>query len=215
MTFFGRSRREEAAYLSFFYPDSDVLINHLNIRDFSALEAAERAFVSRRMMQPLPAAATPLTYEGFKAIHRHLFQDVYAWAGSIRTYTSGRGPAPFAMPEFIDQSMEAQFARVGRIKELRGISPSGFAQHAAALVNEINAVHPFVEGNGRTQRVWLRLLGAEAGHKITLRSEDRDAWYDASRVGFERQDHRPMEALIAARIESLGIHRDNSDGIDV
>ena len=68
-----------------------------------------------------------------------------------------------------------------------------YAEH----VNEINAAHPFIEGNGRTQRTWLRVLGDNAGYKISLSSKDQEAWYEASRIGFEKIDHKPMAKLIA------------------
>ena len=113
-----------------------------------------------RMRQSLPKDATPRAYEGSTAIHQHLFQDVYAWAGQERTYTTGRGSAPFALPENIGAWAEKQFATLRRRRFLQGLSAAAFARGAAELVNEINAAHPFIEGNGRTQRVWLRALAA-------------------------------------------------------
>lgn len=204
---FGRTSREDKEFRRFLYPDTDVLINKLDIRDAETLEGAERAFVILRLSQPLPPEALRLTYVGFKAIHRHMFQDIYDWAGTIRTYTTGRGPAPFALPEFIDRAMKQQFATLDRLNQLRGVSPDVFARHAAELVNEINAVHPFLDGNVRTQRTWLRVLGAQAGYIITLQSADRETWYDASRIGFERQDHRPMQELLASRMERSTVPR--------
>jgi cell filamentation protein len=75
------------------------------------------------------------------------------------------------------------------------------------LVNEINAAHPFIEGNGRTQRVWLRDIAAQAGHRLTLRSGEKDAWYEASRIGFERSDYQPMAELIERAIRRPQRHR--------
>jgi cell filamentation protein len=192
----GRSGREEAEYRRFRYPGTDTLINLLGIRDPAVLEQAERRLVKSRLGQGLPNDADPTTYEGFLAIHRHLFQDVYAWAGRERTYTTGRGPVPFATPENIRPWMEEQFAALKGRDFLRNLPPCGFAREVAELVNEMNAAHPFIEGNGRVQRVWLRAIAAQAGHKVSLRSSDREAWYEASRLGFERCDHDPMTALI-------------------
>lgn len=211
---FTRISREEEEYRRFRYPDTDVLINQLDIRDAAELDAVERTLLVReRADSGFPTAAQQLTYAGFKAIHQHLFQDVYDWAGTVRTYTTGRGSAPLAVPEFIDQSMDAQFAKLERWSGLRNASSADFAWGAAELVNELNAVHPFIEGNGRTQRAWLRLLGAQAGYKITLRSDDRAAWYDSSRIGFEEQDHRPMERLVASRLEDHSIPNGASDDV--
>ena len=67
---------------------------------------------------------------------------------------------------------------------------------------EINAAHPFIEGNGPTQRTSLRLLADVAGYRLTLASSNRTAWYDASRIGFEQVDHGPMTDLIAANLRA-------------
>ena len=106
----GRSAREEAEYRKVLYPGTETLINRLGIRDPSLLEDAERQLVDTRIEEDLPLPARDLTYTGFKAIHRHLFQDVYDWAGEQRAYTTGRGPAPFARPEHIASWMEDRFA---------------------------------------------------------------------------------------------------------
>ncbi len=66
-------------------------------------------FVDNRLHEGLPVAARATTYDGFKSIHRHLFQDVYEWAGQERTYTSGPGSSPFAPPEQIKPWAEKQF----------------------------------------------------------------------------------------------------------
>ena len=198
---FGRSAREEAQYQKFFYPGTETLINKLDIRDADKLAVAERQLVDNRFKQGLPPAARKMTYAGFKAIHRHLFQDLYEWAGQERTYTTGRGPSPFAVPEHIGSWMNDRFAKLKAEKYLVGLKPEKWAERAAEHVNEINAAHPFIEGNGRTQRTWLRVLADRAGYQLTLSSKDREAWYDASRIGFENTDYRPMAKLIAENLK--------------
>ncbi|AZS19429.1 hypothetical protein CSW63_01405 (plasmid) [Caulobacter sp. FWC26] len=113
-----------------------------------------------RIEEGMPARAGEPTYAAFKAIHFHLFQDLYAWAGQERTYTTGRGPTPFAPPEQIAPWMEKQFAA---FRELKGLSAEGFAVASANFITEINAAHPFIEGNGRTQRIWLGGVAERAG----------------------------------------------------
>ena len=202
----GRSGREDSEFRRFHYPGTETLIDLLGIRDPKRLEVAERRLVRTRLREGLPRAADPRTYPGFMTIHHHLFQDVFGWAGQERTYTTGRGPAPFATPENIRPWMEKQFALLRQQHFLRGLDAAAFARAAAAIVNEINAAHPFIDGNGRTQRVWLRAIAELAGHRLTLRSSDREAWYEASRIGFERADHSPMAALLESSITVLG-HR--------
>jgi len=105
-----RKTAPRAACERVFYSDSRVLLNELGLRHAAFLDAAERPFTDTRIEEGMPARASEPTYAGFKAIHHHLFQDLYAWAGQERTYTTGRGPTPFAPPEQIGPWMEKQFA---------------------------------------------------------------------------------------------------------
>jgi cell filamentation protein len=198
-----RTAHERAAYERTFYPGTETLVNKLDIRDPVLLEQAERAITSRRAREGLPTGADCRSYEGFKAIHRHLFQDLYAWAGEERTYTTARGPIPFAVPEHIAPWMEKQFAELARLECLQGTTPAEFAAGAGRIVNEINAAHPFVDGNGRCQRFWLRQLANGAGFDLTFHERQREAWNEASRVGFEHSEHGPMIALLQSTVVPL------------
>lgn len=196
MTRQGRNAREQAAFESVHDPETGLLRNRRGISDAETLEHAERYFAAMRLQQGLPPEANRLDDEGLKAIHRHLFQDVYDWAGAFREYTTDRGLAPFATPEQIQPWLDRQFEALRRDDGLRGLPPHKFAERAAAVVNEINAAHPFIDGNGRVQRTWLRNLGEQAGHRIVFRSSDKDRWNEASRIGFEKVNHEPMAALV-------------------
>ena len=97
--------------------------------------------------------------------------------------------------------MERQLTELSRKKFLIGQSLDDFAQAAAMYVNEINASHPFVDGNGHTQRFWLRMLADNAGFDLTLRDSDRKRWNDASRLGFMESDHTAMATLLKGRLK--------------
>lgn len=194
-----RNAREQREFERVFHADHQTLRNKLGITNQQALDAAERDANSRRAGQGLPDNARQLTYDGFKAIHRHLFGDIYDWAGRERKYTTGRGAAPFAPPEQIASWMEKQFTALKKERFLAGLPREQFAERAAHYVNEFNAVHPFVDGNGRTQRMWLRLMADHNGFEFRLTSNDREAWNNASRIGFT-SSNKPMAELIAARL---------------
>lgn len=198
-----RSEHERAAFKRVFYPGTDVYVNKLGIRDAAELAAVEREFTSERADQGFPRNATFRTYAGFRAIHRHLFRDLYSWAGKERRYTTGRGSIPFAVPEHIGPWMQKQFNQLAQEGYLVGLSRDEFAAAAARYVNEINAAHPFIDGNGRTQRFWLRMLADNAGFDLTLRDSDAKRWNEASRLGFVRSDHAPMATLLRKRLKSL------------
>lgn len=195
-----RSEHEKAAFRRVFYPGTDVYVNKLNIRDAPVLEAAERELTAERAAQGFPRPAHFRTYDGFKAIHRHLFRDLYAWAGKERKYTTGRGSVPFAVPEHIGPWMQDQFNALARDNYLVGLTAEGFSAAAARYVNEINAAHPFIDGNGRTQRFWLRMLADNAGFVLTLSETDVKRWNDASRSGFVHSNHGPMSKFIKTRL---------------
>lgn len=195
-----RSDHERAAYARVFYPGTDVYVNKLSIRDAARLAAVERELTAERAEQGFPRTAHFRSYDGFRAIHRHLFRDLYAWACKERKYTTGRGSIPFAVPEHIDPWMQQQFDALAREDCLASVGPDAFADAAARYVNEINAAHPFIDGNGRAQRFWLRMLADNAGFELTLRDSDGKRWNQASRTGFMRSDHAPMVTLLRKRL---------------
>ncbi|MEL7444218.1 MAG: Fic family protein [Pseudomonadota bacterium] len=197
---FGRSAREEAAYRKILWPGSEVYRNKLGIRDAVTLEQAERMIVSRRVEQGFPVSCDPYCYAGFREMHRHMFQDIYDWAGQERLYTTRRGAAPFARPEHITTWMEDQFAALDAERFHMSRSRETFAREAAELVNEINAAHPFIDGNGRTQRQWLRALARNMGYRLDIQSADKGRWNHASRIGFVDSDHAPMRDLLTSRL---------------
>lgn len=198
-----RSEHERAAYRRVFYPGTDVYVNKFGIREAAELEKVEREFTSERADQGFPRSANFRTYDGFRAIHRHLFRDLYSWAGKERKYTTGRGSIPFAVPEHIGPWMQQQFNALAYDQFLVGLDLDAFAIAAAKYVNEINAGHPFIDGNGRTQRFWLRMLANHAGFDLTLTEQDGKRWNEASRLGFTRSDHTAMARLLKRRLKPL------------
>lgn len=198
-----RSAHERAAFRRVYYSGTEVYVNKLGIRDAAELEAVERELTSERADQGFPRAASFRTYDGFRAIHRHLFRDLYSWAGRERRYTTGRGSIPFAVPEHIGPWMKLQFDRLAQQRYLIDLSRDEFSEHAARYVNEINAAHPFIDGNGRTQRFWLRMLADSAGFDLTLHDSDAKRWNEASRVGFVRSEHASMARLLRSRMRPI------------
>jgi cell filamentation protein len=199
-----RTARERDEYARIVYPGTSVYVNKLDIRDQVSLEKVDRYLSSTRARQGFPARANFRSYAGFKAVHRHLFQDLFSWAGRERRYTTGRGSAPFALPEHIETWMTQQFAALRADGYLAGRNHDDFAEAAARYVNEINAAHPFIDGNGRAQRFWLRMLADNAGFELRLTARDRKRWNDASALGFTASDHAPMAALLEQRLTPLG-----------
>jgi cell filamentation protein len=180
------------------YPGTDVLRNKENIRDARELEAFERTATANRM-ETLPDN-TPITAEGYREIHRYIFQDVYDWAGKARMVDIAKDDDLFCLAPYIDQELAKRFEAIRAENGLRGLSAEEFAARAADHISELNAIHPFREGNGRTQRAFLFVLGRQAGHEVDMTRIDPQAWNDASRESFRTGDPTPMRNVIASAI---------------
>lgn len=148
------------------YPGSTVLKNIPDLRDAAALELFEATVTAERAGEPLPAGRLGVRH--YKNIHHLLFQDVYRWAGRFRTVRIAKENSTFCYPEFIPAEMERIFGCLKAEKFLNGLMPLEFASGAAHFLAELNAIHPFREGNGRTQLAFMVLLAFRAGHPLDL-----------------------------------------------
>jgi cell filamentation protein len=179
----------------FTIPGTDTLRNHLNLAG-DALDRVERLHTQIRQEQPLPDM--DISVLGLRAIHKHLFETVYPWAGEIRTsHSLVKGTASFLHGRFVPDALARQFDLLAGKHDLKTLSRDAFAQRAAFHIGEINYIHPFREGNGRTIRLFLRELARQAGHDLKLDRIDRDAWMDASGES-SAQNYQPMTQVIRA-----------------
>ncbi|MDR4515739.1 Fic family protein [Nitrosomonas sp.] len=179
------------------YPGTNILINKAGLHTQEAFDPFERVMTFARLAEPLPDI--PMTYEGYKALHHHIFQDVFPWAGQSRTVALSKGETFFGPPRYVDSEMTKRFHLLEHERHLQHLLPEDFAARAAEHLNEINAIHPFREGNGRTQRLFLEVLAAQAGHAIRGKDIHPEPWNDASIQGFQG-NHRPLSALILSGI---------------
>jgi cell filamentation protein len=140
----------------YLYPGTFVLRNRLGITDPVFLEKQERALVVLRSRRGVPRGDFDLAH--LRAIHRHLFQDIYDWAGELRTVEISKGDQQFQFRQFIPTGKADVHRRLVRSRFLRGLPAAGFAGQAAVIVGDINYIHPFREGNGRTQLQYLKQL---------------------------------------------------------
>ena len=116
------------------YPGTTVLINRLGLRAQARLDAFEAEITTQRASEPLPTGR--LSYTHYLAIHRHLFQDVYSWAGKIRTVRIAKQRSAFCYPEHIDHEMRRLFNDLSRQSHLRHLNGNEFATKAAHLSAE-------------------------------------------------------------------------------
>jgi cell filamentation protein len=148
------------------YAGTSVLKNIPGIRTQADLQLFESAIVKQRSLESLPRGN--LSVNHYRSIHRHLFQDVYRWAGRFRTVRTHKGRSTFCYPEHIAGQMAALFADLRHAAFFSGLDPDDFAARAAHFLAELNAIHPFREGNGRAQLAFMGLLGTRAGHPLAF-----------------------------------------------
>jgi cell filamentation protein len=165
------------------YAGTKVLKNIPGIRDQAALDEYEAAMTAQRADEPLPAGHVSVSH--FRAVHHHLFQDVYTWAGRYRTVRLSKGASTFCYPEHIQREMRTLFRALRRKQCLKGLSREAFAAEAASFLSTLNAIHAFREGNGRAQTMFLVLVADRAGHPLNL-------------------DKLEPEAFLAAMVDSFG-----------
>lgn len=141
------------------YPDTNILKNKLGIRDLDILHAAERDYSSVRQAE-LARNGTigDFSLKHLCSIHRQLFQDIYTWAGKLRTVDISKGTI-FCLVQFIESEFQEMYGRLEKENFLADISDKRkMANRLAYYLGEINMIHPFREGNGRTQRIYIEQL---------------------------------------------------------
>lgn len=181
----------------YLYPGTRILKNKLGIRDARALDKAERLFSADRAAEGAPEGDLDLAH--LKAIHRHLFQDIYDWAGEIRTVEISKDGSQFMFRRFIESGMADVHRRIVVANYFTGLSKEVFAAVAGEIIGDVNYVHPFREGNGRVQLLFLKQLCDRAGHPLNLRKIDGVAWIAAS-IAAHRAEYGPMAAAILAAL---------------
>lgn len=178
------------------YPGSNVLINKLNITDEQLLEKAERDITYLRALEAakehIPGS---LDAEHLKRMHRFLFRDIYDWAGKTRQVNISKGN-PFCQVPFIDEQLDRVMDELKKEDYLMNVKdPKALAGRFAYYLGEINAIHPFREGNGRTQRMFIEHLAHRLGYRLDFSRISREDMIVASNKAFHL-DYAMLEELI-------------------
>lgn len=185
------------------YPDSDVLKNKFDIREQSKLDRLEEEFVSLRSFElSEKPVALPYSIKTLQYIHKKLFEDIYEWAGEFRTIDLTKGTSRFANITHIEKSLDKIFKDLSEDNFLQDLSKNDFAKKAAYYMGEINAVHPFREGNGRAQREFINQLAYNAGYYISWNKISPKNILDATIDSF-KSDCLALEKLILKNLEDL------------
>lgn len=184
------------------YPNSYVLKNKFNITDAEELKKAEREITSLRtaqlMLEPIKGN---FDFEYFKQIHLFLFGDIYEWAGRIRRVNISKGNQ-FCLYQYIEDQMNDVLFQLRDENYLEGLDIPIIAERLAYYLGEINAVHPFRDGNGRTQRAFIEELAAHNGYKLDWIKISKEEMIEASLQTFNRE-YKLMENLLLRALSNV------------
>lgn len=179
-------------------PDSGVMFNKLGITDRDALRDAEYKLTRLRglELQNSPVVGR-YDLEHYKSIHKHLFQDVYDWAGQVRTINFSKRNAEepwwktrFENHELIKDGMEAVAGHLKAANYLRDLTQQEFAKRIVPVYAAVNALHPAPEGNGRTTQTMLKQLALEAGHNLDFGKVTPEQWVKAAANSMQQENVR-------------------------
>ncbi len=179
-------------------PATGVLRNRLGITDAAELYRAEAFWTTSQLarLYQRGGARVDGNYDlaHLQAVHRYLFEEIYDWAGQIRTVAIAKADL-FCLPQHIEPSAADVFGKLARAGHLRGLDRTTFLDGMTEAFADVNALHPFREGNGRVQRAFFSQLARDAGHPLDWRGLDAHQNLIASQASL-RGDLAPLRALL-------------------
>lgn len=157
------------------YEGTSCLINKLDIRDEKQLNIIESRITLAKIsiLQHNPMNGN-FDFEHYKAIHKFIFEDLYDWAGITRTVDLSKKGTSFVKAENIEEIANACFVRLRNQNYFKNLTLDEFVDEITDFYCVTNNLHPFREGNGRTQRVFLSQLSINAGYEMDFSKIDTD-----------------------------------------
>lgn len=135
----------------------------------------------------------PYDLSTFKSLHKQLFQDIYEWAGEVRTIDTSKDQTRFCTADRIVPEADKIFRRLQAENWLEGLSRAELIKRIAEYYGDLNVVHPFREGNGRAQRLLFEQIIINAGFQIDWWPVGEGEWLqanvDAVSCHFETLEH--------------------------
>lgn len=183
-------------------PNTGLLRNLHDITDADVLLFVESGAVTKRLQE---LYENPLKINGIHsifAIHKHLFQDIYAWAGKKRIVEISKDGKQFFPTTHFDNAFRYIDQLITEFKKIPKDNKKSLAEKLAEILDNVNYLHPFREGNGRTQREFLRLLAIEKGLYLNLNPPDSKSVYERYMKGAIESDVATLTELIFELIDT-------------
>jgi len=177
-------------------PNTGILRNLQNISNADELIFVESSAVTKRLKELYEKPIRVKGIETLFEIHKYVFQDIYEWAGQKRKVEISKDGKQFFLTTYFNNTFKYIDSLVSEYKEISKNDKKQLANKLAEILDNINYLHPFREGNGRAQREFLRLLALEKGLKLILNPPDRKGVYERYMKGTIESDIQILSDLI-------------------
>jgi cell filamentation protein len=184
-------------------PNTGLLRNLLDINDSDVLLFVESGAVTKRLQE---LNENPIKIKGIDSlfeIHRHLFQDIYVWAGKKRKVEISKDGKQFFPISHFDNAFRYINQLISEFQKIPNNNKSLIAEKLAEILDNINYLHPFREGNGRAQREFLRTLALEKQIQLNLNPADNKIVYDQYMQGTINSDIEMLSRLILEQLVKI------------
>ena len=181
---------------SYVYHNTGRLKNLLDITDPDVFLFVESSAVTKRLQE---LYKNPIKIKGIESlllIHKYLFQDIYVWAGQKRTVEIRKDGKQFFPITHFDSAFRYINQLISEFKDIPKSDKTLLSEKLAEILDNINFLHPFREGNGRAQREFLRLLAKENGLTLNLNPPDNKSVYERYMKGTIESDVQTLTELI-------------------
>lgn len=181
---------------SYIDPKTGILRNLQDISDPEVLLFVESSAVTKRLLE---LYENPIKIKGIDSlfeIHRHLFQDIYIWAGKKRVVEISKDGKQFFPTTYFDNAFRYIDQLIDEYRKIPKNNKRKLAEKLAEILDNVNYLHPFREGNGRVQREFIRLLALEKGLILNLNPPDNISVYERYMKGTVESDVTTLTELI-------------------
>lgn len=173
----------EARNSIYCYPNSNVLINKLDIRDGNKLYEYEKRIVSLKLLAlQMQGITGNFNMQHFISIHKYLFEDLYEFAGKFRSENIAKDNFSFADYQYIESELKRLLEQLKKENYLQGIEKEELSKRIASYWADLNVLHPFRKGNGRATREFLRQLCLKNGYELNIQNVESSEFLKASKL---------------------------------
>lgn len=190
------------------YPGTAILINKFDCRSADELQKLEAISSGGNLAYlQLHPIKGKFDFKHLKDIHHFIFQDLFDWAGKIRTIDIGKNNL-FCRAQFINDYAREVFGSFFTECSFAKDDRAGFIRSLAVHYADMNALHPFREGNGRAQREFTRELCLKCGYVFDLTQTTHEEMLSASILSFEKGDHSEFISIFRKCVIPVSEYKD-------